>query len=136
MVGHRGYFLLNDALDLNQALINYGLSFLRKKGYTKIMTPFFIRKDMMARTAQLSQFDEELYNVVEKSRTSETGDAERAREKLKNTAQDENTKDTKKSEEAELTGEEKYLIATSEQPISCFHSNEWFDKPSEQLPIR
>ncbi|QSL66756.1 hypothetical protein MERGE_001142 [Pneumocystis wakefieldiae] len=32
--------------------------------------------------------------------------------------------------------DEKYLIATSEQPISAFHSGEWFENPSEQLPIR
>ena len=32
--------------------------------------------------------------------------------------------------------EEKYLIATSEQPISAMHSGEWFEKPADQLPIR
>lgn len=32
--------------------------------------------------------------------------------------------------------DEKYLIATSEQPISAFHSDEWFDSPETQLPIR
>jgi seryl-tRNA synthetase len=63
------------------------------------MTPFFLRREVMAKTAQLSQFDEELYKVV--------GDAD-----------------------------DKYLIATSEQPISAFHAGEWFEKPSEQLPIK
>jgi seryl-tRNA synthetase len=48
---------------LNQALISYGLDFLRKKGYKKIMPPFFMNKDQMAKTAQLDQFDEELYKV-------------------------------------------------------------------------
>ena len=96
--GHRGFFLTGDGVDLNQALINYGLDFLRKKEYKKIMTPFMMRKEHMAKTAQLDQFDEELYKV--------TGDED-----------------------------DKYLIATSEQPISAFHSNEWFDRPAEQLPI-
>ncbi|KAF9777519.1 serine-tRNA ligase [Thelephora terrestris] len=82
--GHRGYFLTNDGVDLNQALISYGLDFLRNKGYKKIQPPFFMNKDVMAKTAQLDQFDEELY---------------------------------------------KYLIATSEQPISSFHSDEWFESP-------
>lgn len=63
IAGHRGYFLTNDGVNLNQALINYGLDFLRKKEYKKIMPPFFMRKDMMAKTAQLDQFDEELYKV-------------------------------------------------------------------------
>lgn len=63
IAGHRGFFLTNDGVDLNQALINYGLDFLRGKGYKKVMTPFMMRKGMMAKTAQLDQFDEELYNV-------------------------------------------------------------------------
>jgi len=61
--GHRGYFLTNDGVDLNQALISYGLDFLRTKGYKKIQPPFFMNKDVMAKTAQLDQFDEELYKV-------------------------------------------------------------------------
>ncbi|KAJ1938057.1 Cytosolic seryl-tRNA synthetase, partial [Linderina pennispora] len=85
VAGHRGYFLTGVGVDLNLALINYGLQFLGKKGYTKIQTPFFMRREIMAKTAQLSQYDEELYKV--------SGE-----------------------------GEDKYLIATSEQPISAFHS--------------
>lgn len=98
VAGHRAYFLKGPGVLLNQALINYGISFLTQKGYTAVQTPFFMNKDQMARTAQLEQFDEELYKV--------TGEGT----------------------------EEKYLIATSEQPISAFHANEWMDKKS--LPIR
>jgi seryl-tRNA synthetase len=63
VAGHRGYYLTGVGVDLNQALINYGLSFLAKRGYKKMMTPFMMNKDVMAKTAQLSQFDEELYKV-------------------------------------------------------------------------
>jgi seryl-tRNA synthetase len=63
VAGHRGYFLTNDGVDLNQALISYSLDFLRNKGYKKIQPPFFMNKDVMAKTAQLDQFDEELYKV-------------------------------------------------------------------------
>jgi len=97
--GHRGYFLTNDGIDLNQALITYGLDFLRKRGYRKIQPPFMMNKDVMAKTAQLDQFDEELYKVIG-------------------------------------SDDEKYLIATSEQPISSFHSDEWFENPEKQLPIK
>lgn len=97
--GHRGYFLRQIGVFLNQALINYGLDFLAKKGYIPLQAPVMMNKDVMARTAQLSQFDEELYKVVD--------------------GQD-----------------EKYLIATSEQPISAYHSGEWFEQPQEQLPKR
>ncbi|KAJ2472873.1 Cytosolic seryl-tRNA synthetase [Coemansia sp. RSA 2322] len=99
VAGHRGYFLTGVGVDLNLALINYGLQFLGKRDYTKIQTPYFMCREMMSKTAQLSQYDEELYKV--------TGD-----------------------------GDDKYLIATSEQPISAFHSGEWFEKPSEQLPLK
>ncbi|KAG9313797.1 serine-tRNA ligase, partial [Chiua virens] len=98
IVGHRGYFLTDDGVDLNQALISYALDFLRKRGYKKIQPPFMVNKEVMAKTAQLSQFDEELYKVI-------------------------------------ADEDEKYLIATSEQPISAFHSDEWFEDPKTQLPI-
>jgi seryl-tRNA synthetase len=84
---------------LNQALINYGLEFLGSKGYTPLQTPQFMLKEMMAKTAQLEQFDEELYKVID-------GEAQN----------------------------DKYLIATSEQPISAFHADEWLQKAD--LPLR
>jgi seryl-tRNA synthetase len=65
VAGHRGYFLMNAAVDLNLALIKYGLDFLESKGYTKLWTPFFMKKDVMAKTAQLEEFDEALYKIVE-----------------------------------------------------------------------
>ena len=63
VAGGRGYYLKGDGVRLNQALINYGLDFLEKRGYTALQTPFFMRKDIMAKCAQLAQFDEELYKV-------------------------------------------------------------------------
>lgn len=99
VVGHRGYFLRKWGVFLNQALINYGLEFLDSKGYIPLQTPQFMLKEYMAKTAQLEQFDEELYKVVD-------GDAQN----------------------------DKYLIATSEQPISAFHADEWL--VNKDLPIR
>lgn len=63
IAGHRGYFYTNDGVDLNQALISYGLDFLRKRKFKKVQPPFMMNKDVMAKTAQLDQFDEELYKV-------------------------------------------------------------------------
>jgi hypothetical protein len=74
IAGHRGYFLTNDGIDLNQALISYGLDFLRKRGYKKIMPPFFMNKDQMAKTAQLDQFDDELYKVLFRTAPAVPGD--------------------------------------------------------------
>jgi len=63
VAGHRGYFLTGPGVQLNLALQQYGLNFLMKKGYTPVYAPFFMKKEMMARTAQLSEFDEALYHV-------------------------------------------------------------------------
>ncbi|CAL5422337.1 unnamed protein product [Camellia sinensis] len=73
VAGGRGFYLKGDGVRLNQALINFGLDFVEKRGYTALQTPFFMRKDIMAKCAQLAQFDEELYKnsldtKVEKSR--------------------------------------------------------------------
>jgi hypothetical protein len=57
-----------------------------------------MNREVMAKTAQLSDFDEQLYKVT-------AGE-----------------------------GDEKYLIATSEQPISAYHMNEWI--AGDQLPKR
>jgi seryl-tRNA synthetase len=48
---------------LNLALINYGLDFLRKKTYKKVQAPFMMNQEQMAKTAQLSEFDEALYKA-------------------------------------------------------------------------
>ncbi|CAL1374835.1 unnamed protein product [Linum trigynum] len=97
IAGGRGFYLKGDGVRLNQALINYGLDFLDKRGYTALQTPFFMRKEVMAKCAQLAQFDEELYKV--------TGE-----------------------------GDDKYLIATAEQPLCAYHIDDWI-QPTD-LPIR
>ncbi|KAK4156504.1 serine--tRNA ligase, cytoplasmic [Chaetomidium leptoderma] len=97
VVGHRGYFLRRWGVFLNQAIINYGLEFLHEREYTPLQTPQLMLRSQMAKTAQLSQFDEELYKV--------TGDQA-----------------------------DKYLIATSEQPISAYHSDEWLQP--KHLPLK
>ncbi len=64
VAGHRGYFLKGDGALLNQALIQYGLQFLNKRNYTPVQTPFFMKKSVMSETAQLSDFDDQLYKVT------------------------------------------------------------------------
>lgn len=104
--GGRGYFLTGAAVFLEQALIQHALHSLYAKDYVPLYTPFFMRKEVMQEVAQLSQFDEELYKVVGKG-----------------------------SEKAEEGGtDEKYLIATSEQPIAAYHRDEWL--PEASLPIK
>ncbi|KYO33176.1 serine--tRNA ligase, cytoplasmic [Alligator mississippiensis] len=106
VAGSRGYFLKGALVFLEQALIQYALQTLAKSGYTPIYTPFFMRKEVMQEVAQLSQFDEELYKVIGKG--------------------------SERSDDSSI--DEKYLIATSEQPIAALHRDEWL-KP-EDLPIK
>lgn len=97
VAGSRGYYTKGPIVFLEQALISLALQILDKKNYTPLYTPFFMKKEVMQEVAQLSQFDEELYKVVGKS-SEVAGDT---------------------------SVEEKYLIATSEQPIAAFHRDEW-----------
>ncbi|XP_059914127.1 serine--tRNA ligase, cytoplasmic [Gadus macrocephalus] len=106
VAGSRGYFLKGPLVFLEQALINYALRVLHGKQYTPLYTPFFMRKEVMQEVAQLSQFDDELYKVIGKG--------------------------SEKSDDNSV--DEKYLIATSEQPIAAFLRDEWL-KP-EDLPLR
>jgi len=97
VAGGRGYYLINEGPLLNQALINFALHFAHKRGYKAVHTPFFMRQEIMAECAQLSQFDDELYKV--------TGE-----------------------------GDDKYLIATSEQTLCAMHRKEWFER--FDLPVK
>lgn len=106
VAGSRGYFMTGAAVFLEQALIQHGLHILHKKGFKPLYTPFFMRKEVMQEVAQLSQFDDELYKVVGKG--------------------------SEKAEEGSL--DEKYLIATSEQPIAAYHRDEWIAESA--LPIK
>lgn len=93
IAGHRGYFLKGVGVLLNQALINYGISFLSGgHDYTPIQPPFFMKQSTMQQTCQLSDFEENLYKV-----TGQSAD------------------------------QPMYLVATSEQPISALHSDEWIE---------
>merc|ERR1712141_135617 len=104
--GGRGYYLMGPAVCLQQGLVQLALQTLVEKDFTPLYTPFFMRKDVMQEVAQLSQFDDELYKVTGKG-------SER---------------------EDDKSIDEKYLIATSEQPIAAFHRDEWLNQ--EKLPIK
>ena len=96
VAGHRAYFFTDYGVLLNQAVINYGIAFLRKKQYKILQPPYMMNKDLMGGVAQLSEFDEALYKVT-------GGD------------------------------QEKYLIATSEQP-DRLPQGQWLQE--SELPLR
>ncbi|XP_050539081.1 serine--tRNA ligase, cytoplasmic [Daktulosphaira vitifoliae] len=104
--GARGYYLKGPGVFLQSALVQEALRRWDDKGYKPLYTPFFMRKEIMQEVAQLAQFDEELYKVIGKG--------------------------SEKVDDNDL--DEKYLIATSEQPIAAIHRDQWL--PESSLPIR
>ncbi|KAK2721162.1 hypothetical protein QYM36_003438, partial [Artemia franciscana] len=101
-----GFFNVGRASHLRCALVMPAKDTLCEKGFTSIDSLLFMNKVMMQQVDQLSQFDEELYKVSGEG--SETPD----------------NRDT----------EEKYLIATSEQPLGAIHQGEWLSE--KDLPMR
>jgi hypothetical protein len=161
VAGHRGFFLKNWGVVLNQALINYGIAFLRKRNYTVLQTPFLMRKDVMAETAQLSQFDEELYKVrggsapfthTQHNHKKDIGvcitpPPHTSMHIFTHTHTHTLSLSLPLSPCLTLShchclwgqvvsgdGNDKYLIATSEQPISAYHRGEWLEP--KDLPFR
>lgn len=96
VAGNRGYFLKGALVFLEQAIVNLALETLGEANYTPITTPYFMRKEIMQEVAQLSQFDDELYKVIGKG-SEVVGDK---------------------------SVDEKYLIATAEQPLCALHRGE------------
>merc|ERR1712136_539225 len=87
----------------NEEVVKWGVprSFTAKYLTDGFRPPFFMKKDLMAKTAELDDYDEVLYKVVESP------------------------------DQPEL---DKYMIATSEQPISAYHYNESVDQ--KRFPLR
>jgi seryl-tRNA synthetase len=61
--GARFYFLKNDLVRLNQALINFALDFLSAHGYTLIQPPYMIRREPMVGSIILNDFEDVIYKV-------------------------------------------------------------------------
>ena len=95
VAANRGYFLTGFGVRLNQAIINYGLDFLEKRGYKLMETPHFVTGELMSKIVQLSDFKEMMYKI---------------------------------------DGEDKYLIATSEQPLTALFNGKVLH--DQQLPIK
>jgi seryl-tRNA synthetase len=102
IAGNRGYFLKGACVFLSQALQHLSLNLLDEQNYQPVQTPYFMKAEVMAEVAQLSQFDEELYKIVGSG--------------------------------AEVEDGTKYLIATSEQPLTALHSGQ--NISGSALPIK
>lgn len=111
VAGHRAFYLKGFGAMLNSALLQYGQSFLRKKGYTNVQPPFFMKREWMEKTAELKDFHESLYRIPDLPTDASTD------------------KNNTKSDREDL-----FLIATSEQPLCALHAEEVIEP--KDLPIK
>ena len=65
VAGARFYYLKNDLVRLNQALIHFGLDFLTEKGYSLIQPPYMINRESMEGAVIAEDFEEVIYKVEE-----------------------------------------------------------------------
>jgi seryl-tRNA synthetase len=61
--GARFYFLKNELVKMNQALLNLAFDFLSEHGYTPIQPPYMIRKEPMSGAVILGDFQDVIYKV-------------------------------------------------------------------------
>lgn len=63
--GARFYFLKNELVKLNQALVNFALDFLSEHNYILIQPPYMIRKEPMVGSVILNDFQDVIYKIEE-----------------------------------------------------------------------
>ncbi|HYZ50561.1 MAG TPA: serine--tRNA ligase [Nitrososphaeraceae archaeon] len=61
--GSRFYFLKNQLVMMNQALIHFALKFLSEKGYTLAQPPYMIRRAAMEGAVILEDFEDVIYKI-------------------------------------------------------------------------
>ena len=61
--GARFYFLKNELVKMNQALINYALDFLAEHGYQLIQPPFMLRNDAIKGSIIMDDFKDVIYKI-------------------------------------------------------------------------
>ncbi len=105
--GARFYYLKGDLALLEQALIRFGIDEMLKRKYTLIAPPLMLRKEFYRGATALGDFEELLYKVGEPNEASGMKGYEK-------------------------TGEDLFLIGTSEHPMAALHANYVFD--AKELP--
>lgn len=63
VAGARFYYLKRELVKLNQALINYSLDFLAKKGFTLVQPPYMLHKDALKGALNFAAFEEMIYKI-------------------------------------------------------------------------
>jgi len=104
VAGNRGYSFLDLGVKLNRALMNYAVDFLSEHDYSLVETPHMMTAGSLSGVTQLTDFQESLYPVG------------------------------RQETDPKLIDENKFLIATSEQPLTAFYRDKVLR--SSFFPIR
>ncbi len=105
--GARFHYIKGDLVLMGQALMNFALEELSKKGFTPVMTPHMIKRSYYKGVTGMGDFESALYLA---------------------------TKPKEGAEEEEAGDEDLFLIATSEHPIAAMHADEVFS--AKELPLK
>jgi seryl-tRNA synthetase len=63
VAGARFYYLKNELVRLNYALISFALDFIAKKGYTLIQPPYLLKREAVSGAVALSDFEDTIYKI-------------------------------------------------------------------------
>jgi seryl-tRNA synthetase len=63
VAGARFYYLKNDLVKLNQALLNFALDFLAKKKFNLIQPPYMLNKKSLSGAITFSTFEDTIYKI-------------------------------------------------------------------------
>lgn len=63
VAGARFYYLKNDLVRLNYALIGYALDFIARKGYTVMQPPYLLKREVLSGAVALSDFEDVIYKI-------------------------------------------------------------------------
>ncbi len=74
IAGFRGYILKNEGALLELALFQFITDFFRKKGFTPMMVPSLVRKDLLYGSGYLPQGEDDLYKTQDEDYLAGTGE--------------------------------------------------------------
>ncbi|MDO8555642.1 MAG: serine--tRNA ligase [Nanoarchaeota archaeon] len=63
VAGARFYYLKNELVELDFAIIRFALDVLKRHGYTLVRTPDLLQRSMMEGAAELADFEDTLYGI-------------------------------------------------------------------------
>ncbi|KYO01315.1 putative serine--tRNA ligase [Plasmodium gaboni] len=135
VAGHRGYYLTGAGFLLHNAILQYALNFLVNKKYVPVYPPFFMKKNIMEECAELDDFEETLYKISSTSNSAlSSQQLSSSPTNVKNDTACSPQKKTNIPSNEDLTRDDLFLIATSEQPLCALHKDETIE--SKRLPLK